>query len=115
MEALVYDMPFGMVFRKAVLWHKGKAAIFRKVTEKEIVKEARRLSWVFSGVSGNGLRIEVFADAVAPGIHRLPYTKTDLSGTFLVANASLARAQMKIAGGEILETDTGAVLEMAGG
>ena len=52
-----------------------------------------------------------------PEIHRLPYRKTDGSGTFPVANASLARAELKIrtAGKEkILETDGGAVLEMGG-
>jgi len=38
-EALVYDLPFGMVFRKAVLWHEGEATIFRKLKEREVVRE----------------------------------------------------------------------------
>ena len=33
LEALVYDLPFGMTFRKVVLWHDGHAIILRKINE----------------------------------------------------------------------------------
>ena len=35
LEALVYDMPFGLVFRKAVLWHEGKQHVFRNLRESQ--------------------------------------------------------------------------------
>lgn len=60
------------------------------------------------------MRIEATIEGSASEIHRLPYTNTDGSGIFPVANASLARAQVKIAGAEVLETGDGAVLEMGG-
>ena len=32
-EVLVYEMPFGLVFRKAVLWHNGEQRVFRNLRE----------------------------------------------------------------------------------
>ncbi len=117
LEALVYDLPLGLTFRKVVLWHEGQATILRKINEREILSEAGRLKWVFSGTAPNGRHIEATIEGNAPGIHRLPYTKTDGSGTFPVANASCANASVSIAmkdTRQILEVSGGAVLEMGG-
>jgi hypothetical protein len=115
LEAVVYDMPFGLLFRKAVLWHKGNATILKNLREKEIVREPRQLKWSFTARRGD-LSIEAIIEAEGPGIHVLPYVKTDCSGTFPVSNASLARATLWLGNnpGETLETATGAVLEMGG-
>jgi len=40
-EALVYEMPLGMMFRKAVLWHDGEKYTFRKFSERE--RDSRQL------------------------------------------------------------------------
>ena len=112
LEALIYDMPFGLLFRKAVLWHKGGALILKNLRENEIVREANQLKWHFTASRG-GLSIDGAIEAAAPGIHQLPYVKTDCSGTFPVFNASLARAAVHV-GNEILETPFGAVLEIGG-
>ncbi len=114
LEALVYDLPFGMVFRNAVLWHAGKASRLRRMEEREIVREATRLKWGFAAVTAEGTRVEVVAEGHAPGIHGLAYTRTNGKGTIPVSNASLARATLRIDEKEILETDGGAVLEMGG-
>ncbi len=117
LEALVYDLPLGMTFRKAVLWHDGKPFVLRKMNEREILCEGGHLKWAISGSAEGGVHVEATLEGNAPGIHRLPYAKTDGSGTFPVANASLARATLKVERTgkvEILETDGGAVLEMGG-
>ena len=114
LEALVYDLPLGMVFRNAILWHHGKPAIVRKIKESKIVRSRAQLCWKFSGQLDDGSPIEVHIEGMAPGVHELPYTRTDGSGTFPVSNASLARAIVKLGEGETLETETGAVLEMGG-
>lgn len=116
LEALVYDLPLGMTFRKVVLWHAGKAIVLRKMNEREVSSEEKHLKWVLSGSAG-GVHVDATIEGNAPGIHRLPYTKTDGSGTFPVANASLARATVRIVEAgkvETLKTDGGAVLEMGG-
>ena len=116
LEALVYDMPFGMVFRNAVWWHNGKPSVLRRIEEKEIMIDRDILRWTFVGAAPDGSRVEALAEGSAPEVHHLPYTKTDCSGTFPVANASLARARVCFgkAGEESLVTATGAVLEMGG-
>ncbi len=115
LEALVYEMPFGLVFRKAVLWHDGQQYLFRKLVESGVSKEPFR--WVFTCVASNGLRLEAAIDGRGSSVHRLPYIKTDCSGSFEVWNNSLASASLLIqtaSGQERLETATGAVLEMVG-
>jgi len=114
LEALVYDMPLGLTFRNAIWWHNGSASRVRKMKELEIMRSDTQLRWKFSGRLDNGSAIEALIEAAAPGIHELPYAKTDGSGTFPVSNASLARAVVKISSSETLETQTGAVLEMGG-
>jgi hypothetical protein len=114
LEALVYDLPLGMVFRNAVLWHRGKPTRVRKIKELKIARSSTHLHWNFSGQLDDGSPIDALIEGVAPGVHELPYAKTGGSGTFPVSNASLARAIVKLGQGETLETGTGAVLEMGG-
>lgn len=116
LEALVYDMPFGLVFRKVVLWHEGKVYTFRDLRESS--SGAENFQWHFRSRARNGLGFEVFIDGRGPSMHRLPYVKTDCSGSFEVTNNSLASATLRLerpdGSAEKLETATGAVLEMAG-
>lgn len=116
LEALVYEMPFGLVFRKGVLWHDGQKYLLGKF--RETVRNREALQWNFRCIAQNGLRVEVAIDGRGPRAHRLPYVKTDCTGSFEVMNNSLASASVLIqsAGGEAerLETSTGAVLEMVG-
>jgi len=112
-EALVYEMPFGLVFRKAVLWHQGQPIFFRKLRESR--RDRQQMHWIFTAQSKHGT-VEVTVDG-AGSIHRVAYTKTDCRGTFEVSNNSLASAQLKLHlrdAAEELSTDDGAVLEMAG-
>lgn len=116
LEALVYEMPFGLVFRKAVLWHESKAYIFRGVRELE--NRNPEMQWNFACGSGDELQIEVAVDGRGPSVHRLPYVKTNCAGTFEVKNNSMAGASLVIGnrngGIERLQTRTGAVLEIVG-
>jgi hypothetical protein len=116
LEALVYEMPFGLVFRKALLWHDGKEHEFRNL--QNIRRDPDGFCWNFRSSTKDGCRIEVAIDGSGQSIHRLPYVKTDCTGSFEVANNSLARAVLRLERPdrplETLETDTGAVLEMVG-
>jgi hypothetical protein len=116
-EALVYEMPFGLVFRKAVLQHEGKVHEVRNLQETR--RDPDKLTWNFRGSTKDGCRIEAAIDGPGPSTHRLPYVKTNCSGSFEVANNSLARAVLRLRrpGQPLitLETTTGAVLEMVGG
>jgi hypothetical protein len=116
LEALVYDMPFGLVFRKAVLWHDGKQHVFRNLREGRKTPDA--FAWKFRCSTKGGLRLEADFDGAGPSLHRLPYVKTDCSGDFEVVNNSLAKASVRLEqpGGAVeeLETTSGAVLEMVG-
>ncbi len=116
LEALVYDMPLGMVFRKAVWWHNGKATVLKRFQEIEIEREPSHLKWRFVGIDTDNSPVEATIEAHAPGIHVLPYLKTNCSGTFPVSNASFASAMVRFGrnGKEVLETIGGAVLEMGG-
>ncbi|MBV9610050.1 MAG: hypothetical protein JO187_10875 [Acidobacteria bacterium] len=115
LEALVYDMPLGVVFRKAVLWHDGREYVFREL--RETAPESGKFCWEFA-CGGADARLNVMIDGSVSPVHRLPYLKTDCSGTFDVLNNSLAQAKIMIdrrgTPSETLETATGAVLEMGG-
>jgi len=115
LEALVYDMPFGLVFRKAVLWHDGQKHVYRNVRE---AGDRNDMQWRFHCAARNGLRLEAVIDGHGPSMHRLPYIKTDCSGSFEVANNSLASACLLLESPgrvpERFETATGAVLEIVG-
>jgi hypothetical protein len=115
LEALIYDLPLGLVFRKAVLWHKGTRYIFRGL--KDVQTRDTNLSWQFRA-SGSGVKLEFSVGASEPNIHQLAYEKTDGSGTFKVLNSSLAHARLSLQrpdqACEELETATGAVIEIGG-
>ena len=114
-EALAYEMPFGLVFRKAVLWHDGEEYKFRKF--RESMRDSKKLQWDLE-CDGRGIRLEVSVSGREQFVHRLPYVKTDCSGRFEVANDSLAMARMVLKrpgrAAEECTTDSGAVLEMVG-
>lgn len=116
LEALVYEMPFGFIFRKAVLWHDGKKYEFRNL--REIRRDRNEFRWTFDCSSKDGCRLQGTIAGAGPGIHRLPYVKTDCTGSFEVANNSLAGATLRLEQRgqpiETLETSAGAVLEMVG-
>jgi hypothetical protein len=116
LEALVYEMPLGLVFRKAVLWHDGKQHVFRRLDESGSNRED--MQWKFRSVARDGTRLEAAIDGRGSSQHRLPYIRTDCSGSFEVTNNSLASASMLLEGlegaSERLETNSGAVLEMVG-
>ena len=117
-EAIEYDMPLGMRFRKAVLWSGGRAFEFRRF--EKMRRRRAELDWNFEVVNPRErTRLEASIEGSGASHHRLPYLKTDCSGTFEVSNNSLARAALRFeqAGHEplVLTTDGGAVLEMAGG
>ncbi|MGB7494783.1 MAG: hypothetical protein WBR26_15785 [Candidatus Acidiferrum sp.] len=116
LEALVYDMPFGLVFRKAVWWHVGRPVVLKRFREIEVGREPSRLKWKFIGIDDAGSPVEASIEASAPGIHVLPYLKTDCSGTFPVSNSSFANATVRFGNNraETLETIGGAVLEFGG-
>lgn len=115
LEALIYEMPLGLVFRKAVLWHDGEEFIFRNLKE---TGNRQEMLWCFNSSHRNGMKLEVTIDGGGPHVHRLPYIKTNCSGSFQVANNSLASASLVLetANGEAikLETTGGAVLEIVG-
>jgi hypothetical protein len=116
LEALVYEMPFGLVFRKAVLWHDGKQHEFRNL--QELRRDPDELNWSFCCSAKDGFQLRAAIDSAGSNIHRLPYVKTDCSGSFEVTNNSLARAVLRLerpgSPVEMLETSTGAALEMVG-
>lgn len=115
LEALIYDMPFGLMFRRAVLWHEGKSYIFRDL--KESTRDRESLRWSFHCRAPDGLELAAAYDG-GRAIHRLPYLRTDCSGSFEVVNNSAARATVQFGGQrqplKKLETDNGAVLEIGG-
>ena len=116
LEALVYDMPFGLIFRKVVWWHAGKPTVMRRIQEAAMVNNPDQLKWAFLAADSQGFHLEASLQGNAPEIDRLSYSKTDCSGTFPVANASLACARVRFGrnGSGFLETEAGAVLEMGG-
>jgi hypothetical protein len=115
-EALVYDLPFGLVFRKAVLWHDGERYELRNL--KNVSADPHTFAWKFVCSAKDGLEIEVEIDGTGTAVHRLPYLRTDCKGSFEVSNNSLCKASVQLkrinqpAGR--LETSNGAVLEMVG-
>jgi hypothetical protein len=115
-EALAYEMPFGLVFRKAVLWYDGEEYKFRKF--RESMRDSEKLKWDLECSDASGIRLEVSVSGREQSVHRLPYVKTDCSGRFEVANDSLAMARIVLKrpkrAAEELTTDSGAVLEMVG-
>jgi hypothetical protein len=116
LEALLYDMPLGLTFRKAILWHDGQPHVFRNLRETR--SDPENLQWEFCCGAPDGMQLQVALDGQGRSLHRLPYAKTDCSGNFEVVNNSLAKAVLRLqqpdGSVEQLETTTGAVLEMGG-
>jgi hypothetical protein len=115
LEALVYEMPFGLVFQKAVLWHDGQQHSLRNLKG---TAHRETMQWDFCGSLQNGIRAQARIDGRGPGVHSISYAKTDCSGTFEVVNNSLASASLLLDGGgnpeTTLQTTGGAVLEIVG-
>jgi hypothetical protein len=116
-EALEYEMPLGVRFRKAVLWTGGEGHIFRRF--EGVQRDAQNLNWSFDcGDPRRGKRLQVSVAGAGASLHRSPYLKTDCSGMVEVANNSLSRAILKFSrhgrADVELTTETNAVLEMAG-
>jgi len=114
LEALTYEMPLGLRFRKAVLWHHGSPYVLSTMAES--LRDRENMRWSFQA-SSRRCHLQAEIDASGPSIHRLPYVKTDCSGAFDVSNNSRAFAKVHIRLGkttEELTTENGAVLEMVG-
>jgi hypothetical protein len=116
LEALIYEMPLGLVFRKAVLWHRGTSYTFRNLAD--IAADPEPFGWRFRCSNGNGVRLQAAFDGAGAAQQSLPYAETNCSGSFQVMNNSLASARLHLetrgSPPEILETNSGAVLEKAG-
>ena len=76
------------------------------------------MQWNFHCAARNGMQLEAAIDGRGASVDRLPYLRTDCSGSFEVVNNSLASASLVIqsAGRPVdkLETNKGAVLEIVG-
>lgn len=116
LEALDYEIPFGLRVRRAIFWHGEK--LYRFSQWEELCRDPERLTWVFRCRGAGGVGVTAVVDGRGPSVHRLPYLKTDCSGSFEVANNSLARATLQFHGPglhpEVLSTEGGAVVEMVG-
>jgi hypothetical protein len=110
-------MPLGLVFRKAVLWHRGVQHTFSRL-KGEVEKSSEGLLWHFVCAGRDGSQLDGTVSGAGSNTHHLPYLKTDCSGSFEVANNSLADAVIRVRipglALETLETSDGAVLEVAG-
>lgn len=115
-EALVYEMPLGLTFRKVVIWHEGREHVFRAL--RDLWRDPSDLVWSFFCVNPGVRAAKVEVRGRKGLIHHLPYLKTDCSGQFEVANDSLATARMTWytpgSPPKELNTDVGAVIEIAG-
>jgi hypothetical protein len=116
-ESVEYEMPLGLRFRRAQLWHEGELYDFRRL--KTIERSVNPFRWVAEwSRRRDATTLVARVDGAGALAHRLAYVKTDCSGTFDVTNNSLASAALvlKRPGEAAMELNTGngAVLEMAG-
>jgi hypothetical protein len=115
-EALVYDMPLGLMFRKCVLSHADRKYAWRGLDE--LSQDPDSLQWSFLCLHRGVVCLRAHIDGRGDSIHRLNYLRTDCSGTFELVNNSRANAlvELHLPGRqqEILQTAGGAVLEMGG-
>jgi len=116
-ESVEYEMPLGLRFRRARLWHEGEDYDFRRMKTIERSVNPFRLAAEWSR-RGDATTLVARVDGSDISAHRLAYLKTDCSGAFEVTNNSLASATLvlKRPGQAAIElkTGNGAVLEMAG-
>ena len=116
-EALEYEIAPGLFFRRALLWHFG--SLYRLGGFRTGLRDRDTMRWNFNCRDRrSGVAVEAAFDGYGSSVHRLPYTRTDCSGTFEVSNNSLASAQVRILVPGNPETELmfnqGAVLEMVG-
>lgn len=115
-EALEYEIGFGLYFRRAKLWRNGQLHTLKQFSTQQ--RDRARMLWHFDCMDKSaGLTVTAELDGGGSSLHRLPYLKTDCSGTFEVSNNSLAQATLTIrqAGQtERMTANAGAVLEMVG-
>jgi hypothetical protein len=116
-EALEYDMPLGLRFRRALFWTGRRLHEFRKF--KVIRRERSALHWEFECSNPrDGTRLVARIDGSGHSLHRVLYLKTDCSSTFEVSNNSLARAVLEFTPpgkpAQQFSTEAGAALEMTG-
>lgn len=115
-EALEYEIGFGLYFRRARLWRAGQLYTLKHFATHQ--RDRARMRWHFDCADKQaGLTVTAELDGGGASLHRLPYLKTDCSGSFEVSNNSLAQAALTIrqGGQEIrLTANAGAVLEMVG-
>lgn len=114
LEALTYEMPLGLRFHKAVLWHQNQPHQLRGVQES--LRDRQNMRWTFRAASRD-CQVAAEIEGCPNSMHRLPYVKTDCSGTFEVSNDSRAHAKVNLKienREEELTTADGAVLEMTG-
>jgi len=116
-ESVEYEMPLGLRFRRAQLWHEGVLYDFRRM--KTLGRSLNPFRWVAAwSRSEDATTLTCCVEGSGISSHRLQYMKTDCSGTFEVTNNSLASAQLilQLPGKTAiaLNTNVGAVLEMAG-
>ena len=77
-EVLVYEMPFGLVFRKAVLWHNAEQRVFRNLTE--IKRDQETLRWDFRCFMRDGFELEIALDGSGASTASFALRKNRLSG-----------------------------------
>lgn len=116
-EALSYEIPLGLHFRKAVLWQDGVRTVFRNV--REVVRNRRPFVWELDCRDpGSSVLARVHFEGNPPATHVLSYRATDGRNSFEVSNNSLAYAtvQALLPGHPSREwkADGSAILEMAG-
>ncbi len=119
-EALEYEIGLGFRFRRAILCHQGARYDFGRL--KSIERTLDPFRWtVHCSRREDATTLVAILDGDGASAHRLPYVKTNCSGTFDVTNNSLASAKLylKRPGEPAIELRTqnrtgGAVLEMSG-
>jgi hypothetical protein len=115
-EAMEHEIILGRRFRRARLWHEGKLYDFDQL--KVIERATTPFRWTVHCSRGEDTTTLVsILDGTGSCAHRLPYLKTNCTGTFEVINNSFASAKLYLKCGEQpaieLLAPGGAVLEMA--
>ena len=116
-EALEYEIGLGIYFRRGLLWHEGTLHQLKRVRTE--YRDRSRMLWAFECRDPKtGVLVRAEIDGSGSSLQRLPYTKTDCTGTFEVCNNSLARANLivRFPGRPELAipVNAGAVLEVVG-
>ena len=92
--------------------------IYQQLQLQRMRRELIQRNQLFEVITENAADMIAVIDGAGPSIHRLPYVKTDCTGSFEVTNNSLSRAVLRLErqgrSKETLETTIGAVLEMVG-